>query len=81
VATAVRVEHVASGLSVRCASERSQKANLDHALRRLAELLQQRTDDARARDARDRRMAHYRVERGRPVRAYTLDADGELVPA
>ncbi|HVK72693.1 MAG TPA: peptide chain release factor-like protein [Kofleriaceae bacterium] len=78
VATAVRVRHVPSGLSVRSAGERSQQANLAQALRRLAGLLQDRADARRAGDRRDRRDAHYRVERGRAIRTYTLDPDGAL---
>lgn len=78
VSTAVRVEHVPSGLSVRCTSERSQKANLDRALARLAALLQERADAARASGEHARRRAHYQVERGRAIRTYAL-AGGELV--
>jgi peptide chain release factor 2/peptide chain release factor len=78
VATAVRVHHLPSGLSVRSAGQRSQQANLDQALRRLAALLQERADARAADAARDRRAAHHRVERGRPVRTYTLDRDGDL---
>jgi peptide chain release factor 2/peptide chain release factor len=79
VASAVRVHHVPSGLAVRSAGERSQKANLDHALRRLAATLRDRADARVADAAGTRRAAHYRVERGRPVRIYHLDDDGALV--
>jgi len=79
VATAVRVEHVPSGLCVRCASSRSQQANLEHALRRLATLLRERAEARHAADAAARRALHYRVERGRPVHTYQLDADDALV--
>jgi protein subunit release factor B len=79
VSSAVRVQHVPSGLAVRSAGERSQKANLDHALRRLAALLAERAQAASDAGERARRLAHYRVERGRAVRSYVLDRDGALV--
>jgi putative peptide chain release factor H len=79
VSSAVRVQHVPSGLAVRSAGERSQKANLDHALRRLAALLAERAQAASDAGERARRLAHYQVERGRAVRTYVLDRDGALV--
>jgi peptide chain release factor 2/peptide chain release factor len=79
VSSAVRVQHLPTGLSIRSAGARSQKANLDQALRRLAGLLRERAE-ARRSDARATlRVTHYRVERGRPIRTYHLDADGVLV--
>ncbi len=79
VATAVRIQHLPTGLSVRCASDRSQQANLDRALARLAALLQQRVDADRARDDHQRRRAHYQLVRGHAVRTYTRADDGALV--
>jgi len=79
VSTAIRVRHLPSGLSVRAAASRSQKANRDQALRRLAELLGERDRVAARRVVNERRLAHYRVERGRPVRSYTMNDDGALV--
>jgi protein subunit release factor B len=78
VSSAVRVVHAASGIAVRSAGERSQKANLDHALRRLAALLAERAQAASAAGERARRLAHYRVERGRAVRSYAVGRDGAL---
>jgi peptide chain release factor 2/peptide chain release factor len=79
VSSAVRVRHVPSGIAIRSAGARSQRANLDQALRRLAGLLRERAD-ARSADARSRRRdAHYRLERGRAVRSYQLDGEGVLV--
>ena len=78
VSTAVRVEHVPSGLTVRSAAARSQKANLDQAIARLSALLAARDHAQRADGERARRMAHYQVERGRPIRTYTLVDDGAL---
>jgi len=80
VSTAVRVEHVPTGLTVRSAGERSQQANLTRALDRLAALIHARTAAAVAVAARARRRDHYRVERGRAIRTYTLDGDGALCP-
>jgi peptide chain release factor 2/peptide chain release factor len=79
VSSAVRVEHPESGLVVRSASSRSQKANLERALRRLADLLRERADARRAEADAARRGAHYRLERGRPICSYRLDDDGDLV--
>jgi peptide chain release factor 2/peptide chain release factor len=79
VSSAVRVHHLPSGLTVRSSAARSQKTNIDHALRRLAELLHQRAGERRAAELGKRRDAHYRVVRGRPVRTYHLDDDGVLV--
>jgi peptide chain release factor 2/peptide chain release factor len=79
VSSAVRVQHVPSGLCVRSAGARSQKANLDQALRRLAALLRERAEASRAAGRAARRDAHYRAERGRPIRTYILDDDGSLV--
>jgi peptide chain release factor len=79
VATAIRVRHLPTGLSVRSAAARSQKANLDQALRRVASLLAERAAAARDRADADQRRGHYRLERGRPVWTYTIDVDGTLV--
>ena len=79
VSSAVRVHHVPTGIVIRSAGARSQHANLDQALRRLAGLLRERADARRAADRSVRRDAHYRLERGRAIRRYQLDADGLLV--
>jgi len=78
VSSAVRVQHLPSGLAIRSAAARSQHANLEAALRRLAELLRARLDARHASARAALRTAHYRVERGRPVRAYQLDPAGVL---
>jgi len=79
VASAVRVHHLPSGIVVRSAAARSQHANLDDALRRLAGVLRERAEARRMTAQAALRTAHYRLERGRPVRSYHLDADGSLV--
>lgn len=79
VSSAVRVHHLPSGISIRSAGARSQKVNLDHALRRLASLLTERAEARQADDASARRDAHYQLQRGRAVRTYHLRADGSLI--
>ena len=77
--SAVRVLHVPSGIAIRSAGARSQHANLEHALRRLAVLLRERAGAWRTAQRSARRDAHYRLERGRAVRSYQLDDQGCLV--
>jgi len=79
VSSAVRVQHVPSGIAIRSAAARSQRANLDEALRRLAGILRERAEARQAAGLASRRIVHYQLERGRPVRAYQLDDDGQLV--
>lgn len=79
VSSAVRVYHGPSGLAIRSAGARSQNANLQQALRRLAGLLRERVADRVAVAEAARRNAHYQLERGRAIRSYQLDADGVLV--
>lgn len=81
VSTAVRVRHRPSGICVRAASERSQKANLARAVERLASLL---AEEAHARRDEVRgacRRAHGEVTRGDPVRTWVQARDGRLVAA
>jgi peptide chain release factor 2/peptide chain release factor len=77
-ATAVRVRHRPSGIVVRVSDERSQRANLRRALDRIAERLALAGARRRAEGEAARRMAHYRFERGAPVRTYRLGARGAL---
>ncbi len=78
--TGVRVRHRETGVAVRATQERSQKINLRLALKVLDETLERRRGERRASDAAARRMEHYRVERGNPVRSYVLDHEGALRP-
>lgn len=80
VSSAVRVHHVPSGLAIRSAAARSQKANLEHALRRLASLLAARAEAHQAAGTRARRATHYQLERGRAIRTYHVAPDGSLRP-
>ena len=76
--TAVRVLHRPSGISVRIADERSQRANLRRAIERIAAKLLEAATLARAEGDAERRGAHDRVERGAPVRTYRLGRRGAL---
>lgn len=76
--TAVRIRHLPSGLVVRAADERSQKANLRRALGRLSALLRERDEQRAVRQETQKWSMHARLERGFPVRTYTLDTRGAL---
>ncbi|EGM2240005.1 peptide chain release factor H, partial [Salmonella enterica] len=68
--SAVRATHLASGISVKVQSERSQHAN-----KRLARLLiawrleQQRQNECAALKS-ERRLFHHQIERGNPLRIF-----------
>jgi peptide chain release factor 2/peptide chain release factor len=76
--TAVRVLHKPSGIGVRVTTERSQKANIKLAVLRIAERLARRGEERREAGRSARRIAHYRVERGSPVRSFCIDHRGGL---
>lgn len=78
--SAVRVLHRPTGIGVRVTSERSQRANIKLAMLRIAERLAERIAGRRASDQSARRLAHYRVERGAPVKTYRVDRLGRLEP-
>lgn len=69
--SAVRATHPASGISIKVQSERSQHAN-----KRLARLLiawkleQQRQNESAALKS-ERRIFHYQIERGNPLRTFS----------
>ncbi|MBK9261662.1 MAG: peptide chain release factor-like protein [Polyangiaceae bacterium] len=76
--TAVRIRHLPTGLVVRASDERSQKANLGRAMTRLSALLKAREENRLARQETAKWSTHARLERGFPVRTYTLSPRGEL---
>jgi peptide chain release factor 2/peptide chain release factor len=78
VASAVRAVHRPTGLGVRAAGERSQRANRAAALSRLAGALARRAAAAEAAVERERHAAHHRLVRGAPIRSYRLDRSGAL---
>jgi peptide chain release factor 2/peptide chain release factor len=77
--TAVRVKHLPTGITVRVADERSQRANLARAIARIGARIAADAQAVAARSISARRSAHDRLERGAPVRTYALSPRGELV--
>ncbi|UQA56733.1 peptide chain release factor-like protein [Polyangium aurulentum] len=77
-ASAVRVRHLPTGITVRVTEERSQRANLARAIARIGARLAADAEAAAARSISARRSAHDRLERGAPVRTYGLSPRGEL---
>ncbi len=77
-ATAVRVHHRPSGITVRVSDERSRRTNLKRAVERIGALLGRAAEERRATGAAARRIAHHRLVRGAPVRVYRLGARGAL---
>lgn len=69
-ASAIRATHLASGLSVKVQSERSQHANKRLALALIQQRLAERADATAAGQRADRRQAHYDIDRGNPVRTF-----------
>lgn len=77
--TAVRLFHRPTGVTVRVATERSQKDNVRAALARIAEIVAQRAADEAAGARAGRRLLHYRLTRGTPAFVYELDRNGGLL--
>lgn len=68
--SAVRATHVASGLSVKVQSERSQHANKRLALLLIARRLEERAEQADSERRAERRLMHHQLERGNPRRVF-----------
>ena len=70
--SAVHATHVASGISVKVMSERSQHANKKLARVLIALKLQARANQAQADKRQQRHQQHWQLERGNPVRVFKL---------
>lgn len=68
--SAVRATHLASGISIKVQSERSQHANRRLALLLLGRRLAQQEELGRQSLRAGRRQLHHELERGRPVRCF-----------
>jgi peptide chain release factor len=68
--SAVRATHLASGISVKVQSERSQHANKRLALLLIALRLAERAEEADDQLRAERRLRHHRLERGNPRRTF-----------
>ncbi len=76
VETAVRLIHKPTGIDVRCTSERSQAANQEKAMQLLISKLQQRQDEAEARErAADRKSQVGTGDRSEKIRTYNFPQD------
>lgn len=80
VSTAVRVRHIPSGVVVRVASERSQKANLAKATRRIARLLDAAARERAAEARATQHQAHASLVRGDAVHTWVMNRAGLLTP-
>ncbi|EET0319010.1 peptide chain release factor H, partial [Escherichia coli] len=69
--SAVRATHLASGISVKVQSERSQHANKRLARLLIAWKLEQQQQENSAVLKSQRRMFHHQIERGNPRRTFT----------
>ncbi|WP_312688848.1 peptide chain release factor H [Kosakonia sp.] len=68
--SAVRATHIASGISVKVQSERSQRANKRLATLLIAHRLEQVKEEERAAMKSERRLFHHQIERGNPTRTF-----------
>jgi peptide chain release factor len=68
--SAVRATHVATGISVKAQSARSQHANKRLALLLIAQRLAQHAESTTGEQRAQRRLFHHGVERGNPVRTF-----------
>ena len=66
----MRATHLASGISVKVQSERSQHANRRLALLLIARRLAERAEEADERLRAERRLRHQQLERGNPRRTF-----------
>lgn len=69
--SAVRATHVASGISVKVQTERSQHVNKKLAMVLLQQKLAQQTQQLQARNKAIHRKHHHQIDRGNPIRVFT----------
>lgn len=69
--SAIRATHVASGISVKVQSERSQHANKKLAKLLIAHRLHEQQEAQSAGQKAQRRLFHHQIERGNPQRCFT----------
>lgn len=68
--SAIRATHLATGISVKVQTERSQHANKKLAVLLIARRLAQLAEEAHNGQRAERRLAHHQVARGAPVRVF-----------
>lgn len=68
--SAVRAIHLASGISVKVQTERSQHANKRLAVLLIARRLAQRAEQKDQKQRAERRLLHHQLERGNPQRTF-----------